>query len=273
MKLFYSGAKTLGAPQFTPEKSLGGFLSSTVIPNGKVESVFSSFSNLSAQNGSVEVKGIFLQNTFSTVKTNVLVYCVYPPNPKVKIELAAITGNELEYLRSPQDLPYYADFYDVSVVYSSSIISINGSFKAGEEVKIEGVSIPVPSGTLEEFLVNVVKAFQNDLRYQAIIIDNQTIKLQYRILGSFINSPVVSSYYNSLAATVFGGGVDNSVLISKTLNLGDSIGIWLKRTPLGALTQHTPVYYTALYDKFVAANFGVVQQETIENINFCVEFT
>lgn len=274
MKLFYSGAKNLNDPQFTPEKSLGGFLSDTVIPNGRVESVFSSFSNLSAQNLSPEVKGIFLKNTFSSIKKDILVYCVYPEDPKVTIQLAAIKGDELEYLRSPQDLPYYADFYDVNVVYSSSLIKVIGSFYATESVSIEGTLIPVPNGTKEEFLINCVKAFQDNITYEAIRTSDDNILLKYRVIGLFINTPVITTYYpNVLSFVPFGGGVDNSKLIAKTLNPGESIGIWLKRTPLEAINQHDYTYYKNLYNEFVASDFKVVQQQEIESIQFCIEFT
>lgn len=63
MEFFHTGAKTFKGTQTDPFSCLGGFISSTKLPNGRFNNVFNDISRYSDENGGFEVRGIGLMNT------------------------------------------------------------------------------------------------------------------------------------------------------------------------------------------------------------------
>lgn len=274
MKLFYSGSGSLDEPQMNPEKSLGGFRSSTVVPNGRINSMFNNFSSLAIQEKTVETKAFFIKNTFSHPVKNILVYATYPENPYVDFQLAAVEGNEMEKLSSSNDIPYYAEFFDFNVVFSYTDLIVKSTFQMGETVIIEGVEVPVPDGKVETFITNAVKAFSKNLRYKAVQLDTNVLRLEYRLLGVYTNQPEIATYNaGTIVARAFGNGFDNSQLISEELKPGESIGIFLKREPKGYEKTKTLEDYKELLKKFVDSGYQKVQNADEKFVNICFEWT
>lgn len=274
MKFFYSGANNLDDPQTLPNKSLGGYRSSTVIPNGKVNSIFNDFSNYTIQNEVVETKAIFVKNTFDIKVTGVLIYALFPDNSKVLFQISAQSGSNIEKLNSTLDIPYYSEFLDLNVVFSKTDLNITENFSVNETVVIEGQSILVPDGTKQTFLTNAVKAFETNPQYKAIKIDDNTLRIEYRILGVFTNTPSIT-VVNPLAITGgnFGSGIDNSRLITNELNPGESIGIFIKRQPNNLYVEKTLEEYKQMYQEFKDNGFKKIQNNSLQSVKFCLEFT
>jgi hypothetical protein len=89
MILLYTGASMPNAPQINADKSLGGYVSSTGIPNGRLSNLFSLISKSDVlQNRSV-IRMITLKNTTGGDVTNVVVY-TNTTGGKVKLKLAAV---------------------------------------------------------------------------------------------------------------------------------------------------------------------------------------
>lgn len=274
MKWFYSGSGSLDEPQMNPEKSLGGFRSSTVVPNGRINSMFNDFSSLAIQENKVETKAFFIKNTFSNPVRNILVYATYPENPYVDFQLAAVEGNEMEKLSSSNDIPYYSEFFDFKVVFSYTDLIVKPTFQVGETVIIEGVEIPVHDGKVETFITNAVKAFSKNLRYKAVQLDTNVLRLEYRLLGVYTNQPEIATYNaGTIVAGTFGNGFDNSQLISEELKPGESIGIFLKREPKGYEKTKTLEDYKELLKKFVDSGYQKVQNADEKFVNICFEWT
>jgi hypothetical protein len=110
MKLFYTGAEYFGVAQNSSLKSLGGFISTTIVPNNSLSNVFPEISSLGMQNGSFEVRGLVLKNTTGVVVQNIYLYQTYPvTDKKAKIEWAVVTipdAKKMEQLSSPNSEPY-----------------------------------------------------------------------------------------------------------------------------------------------------------------------
>lgn len=273
MKWYYSGAKSLDVEQRSPEKSLGGFRSSTVVPNGRINSMFNDFSSLSVNEGKSETKAFFIKNDFNTKVTGILIYATYPENPEIQFEIASVKGDEMELLKSSSDEPYYEEFYDCRVVLSYVDLKINETFIIGEVVKIEGVEIPVPDGRRETFMNNAVKAFDSSFKYKAYIIDGSTLRIEYRLLGIYINTPVVETFnQNTIITKPFAYGFDNSRLIADELLPGESLGIYLKRN-IKIKESKTFEDYKEMYEVFRDSGYKQTQNLTTETVNFCLEFT
>ena len=78
MIFYYTGSEFYNAVQNNVEKSIGGYLSSSQVPNQSLNNVFSDISKISKEQGLVETKAIVLKNTTGTDVTNVNLYQNYP---------------------------------------------------------------------------------------------------------------------------------------------------------------------------------------------------
>lgn len=108
IKFYYSGASTFEAPQQKASLSLGGYVSSTPIPNGENNSVFSELSLLAAKNKYRETKLIVLKNELNSLN-NVILWSNY--NLAI-VEPIVNEKNEIlfEQISNSFAIPYYATF-------------------------------------------------------------------------------------------------------------------------------------------------------------------
>jgi len=119
MELFYTDATIYNTKQSDPSKSLGGYLSSSKIPSGSLENMFSSISQLTVNNDTYEIIGIILKNTSGVIKNNVKIWVELPIDSVVNIEAAIVeltqdnNGYFMENIPNRNSLPYEATFYDI----------------------------------------------------------------------------------------------------------------------------------------------------------------
>lgn len=114
MILYYSGAQTPNTPQPDYEKSLGGFVSSSPVPNGGINSIFSNISQLTLEEGAVETRAIFLKNT-TGVALNLNLWLEYLADTGMKFEVAFVEPNEqggMEAIITSKHIPYNAAFLE-----------------------------------------------------------------------------------------------------------------------------------------------------------------
>lgn len=72
--IYYSGSNQAEVEQKDKTKSLGGFKSSTKIPNGQIGNLFGSISNKTLQDKSREIKVFFFKNETGSVINDLTVY-------------------------------------------------------------------------------------------------------------------------------------------------------------------------------------------------------
>lgn len=116
MILYYSGATNPNTDQTIPEKSLGGYISSTIINNGMLNSLFSTISKSTVQKNSRDTRLIVLTNTTGGIAYNVRIYIDNTlADTHSDIVMAAVApaidncGNSyFEQISSPEALPYQA---------------------------------------------------------------------------------------------------------------------------------------------------------------------
>lgn len=121
MLLFYTGADQSGLVQKLAEKSLGGYVSSTIIPNGLLNNIFSTLSLSDVQNNTTSIRVIALKNLTNATITGITVYPVIPDGSYIDLQLASSPpfldgcGKEnFELLPNENSLPYYANFSSYS---------------------------------------------------------------------------------------------------------------------------------------------------------------
>lgn len=132
MRLYYTNISIQDGEQKQPHLSLGGFISSTVVPNNSYSNIFGDISCYSVAENKEEYAVIALKNETGVEATNVTIYITYPENCQQKIELAFVAFNangEMEIVNSQYDAPYNAEFHDVEGIENAvniGNISIDG---------------------------------------------------------------------------------------------------------------------------------------------------
>lgn len=120
MKLYYTGASEFEGEQKDPASSLGGWISSTQIPNGLKSNMFGSLSEYTISNDFREVIGIALKNTTGAEIADITAYFTPDPdNALAKFKIAAVQvsgggscGWFIETIDSNKALPYNGTFYE-----------------------------------------------------------------------------------------------------------------------------------------------------------------
>ena len=272
MKLYYSGANQPNTPQNDPKKSLGGYLSSTEVPNGRLNNIFNDISPVSKQFNYEEVKGVFIKNTTGAAVNNVTVYSTEGTNTDFKIQLSATTAAnfKMEQIGSSKDTPLYGDFYNVGINYSKSLCTITGTLTPNTDVIIAGRYVTVGSTSDNDaFIQNAINVFSTDSTLQIVKVNSTKFYIVYREIGNYTQNPGVISENTVITSTNYSGGEDNSVLISNSLANNGYIALWLKKIikPGAGLTDEE------LYAAFKANNFNPVQNQTpISTVNLTIQW-
>lgn len=136
MKFYYTGALHAEDAQVNPENSLGGFISSTIIPNDLLANLFTDISLFSLDKLPRETKGVILENDSIDDLENVIVYFEYPTDALCKLEIAAVTlvdNNLMERLSNSKSLPYQATFHEANGLINAVNL---GNLVAGAKIGI-----------------------------------------------------------------------------------------------------------------------------------------
>ena len=115
IKLYYTTKVAAEDIQTRADLSLGGFKSSTMIPNNSLSNLFSDLSLYSIQRNSSEFIAVIATNTAAADIVNINVWFGYPAMCQRKIEIAAVdltVEGEMEGIDSAFSQPYYADFHE-----------------------------------------------------------------------------------------------------------------------------------------------------------------
>lgn len=116
MIYYYSGANKFDAVQTDPNLSLGGFISSSVVPNDLLQNIFSEASYLSIQQKKRETKLIVLQNNSSQQATALSLDFLLNDSSISTYKIAFVSPSEdncFEQISNSSALPLNAEFDDV----------------------------------------------------------------------------------------------------------------------------------------------------------------
>lgn len=114
MRFYYTGAKGFLEEQKNPSLSLGGFISSSLVPNGNINNLFSSITPYTLNKNLTEYSLIALKNELGNDIKELKVLLEY--NQQIQfsnIELAAIVNknNNFELIQNSNSMPYFAEFH------------------------------------------------------------------------------------------------------------------------------------------------------------------
>lgn len=87
MIFYYTGSNKFGLPQGSIDKSLGGFISGTTVPNSMLGNLFSEISLLTEERQLTETKAIALKNSSGSAAVNLYMWFEYPNDGNVVYNL------------------------------------------------------------------------------------------------------------------------------------------------------------------------------------------
>ena len=152
MKILYTGAPTFLTPQNDPNQSLGGFVSSSIIPNDVNGNLFGEVSYLGLTNQYRETKATVLFNDGTSINNLLLGIFpkIIPSNYRIKVAVVKLTANQMERIPNMRSLPLSATFHerymltatDVGNMFSLGKMPTGTYFGVWTERLLDGLTIP-----------------------------------------------------------------------------------------------------------------------------------
>lgn len=138
MQLYYTTTTGVNNEQPNPERSLGGFKSSTPVSNDDFSNLFDEISIMTMKSGRDEYRAIVLKNEFQQPVQNITVKITRPNDAICSYKMAVGEMNivdkygskAMENVLSPNNKPFRAKFIDME---DGAVLSV-GSLDAGEEI-------------------------------------------------------------------------------------------------------------------------------------------
>ncbi len=119
MRLYYTTTSRVDTPQQKANQSLGGFKSSSLVPNSSFGSLFSDISSLFIERDLPEYIGIILINELESECTDIKLWINRDIDSICKYKVSVVelnSRNEMEMLPSINSKPLYAEFYDANSI-------------------------------------------------------------------------------------------------------------------------------------------------------------
>lgn len=231
-------AKSSEAPQTDVSKSLGGYVSSSIVPNGNINALFDMISLNTLKNKPKETIAIALVNKFDFNTLNVGIKIVTKKNFIGKFKVAVVEiGNDflMEHIDNRYSEPIQAEFHDVDFYRASVTAKILNPCIAGEIISFQpfDIDVEVEESGMEGTMDAILNAFSLSSDYSA----NKLSETEFEVISKSEN--VVAEPLDCLAVCTEDGEIDfngkyqngknNTAFISESLEPNKAIGIWLQR--------------------------------------------
>lgn len=279
MMLYLTGAdnslsKSLENPQSDPSKSLGGFVSSSPVPNAAVNSLFDLISSFTLDKRQKETMAIALINKYDFEVKNLELKMVVEENRSCDFKIGAVkissSNYMMESISSRYQEPILTEFHDASFSKASVDLTISVPANIGEEIALFPFNVNFEAkksgydGTWEAF----EDAFSEDEIYEAVRISEKVIKIRRRD-AKLVETPFSCSYvatesFFASFSGVFKNNLTNSVLLSETLAPNESIGIWIQRI----IRKNTYLTDQELFENYK----NKVEMPTLEETSLVIDF-
>lgn len=220
MQFFYTGAEFFNSVQTNIDKSLGGYLSSSLVPSQSMNNLFSDVSKTAKEQGIIETRAIVLKNTTGSTKTAVNLYHNYPKGgsnytipPTVTIKGdgsgALVTANI-----SGGKITSFTIVSGGSGYTYAKVILNNGDGVGGNGIAT------ITSTSISSVAVGSDALVK--LEWAAVsLVGGQKMEK----ISNFHSTPYVGTFNEP-------DGISNQILLSNSFIANDVIGLWIRRTIL-----------------------------------------
>lgn len=244
MMLYLTGAKTSivkseDSPQTDPMESLGGYVSSTVVPNASLNALFDQISSYTLEKRQKETVAIALVNKYDYAVSNVQLKIVAGSNNVAKFRVAAVAIDsdtyQMEKIANRYSEPMNATFHDATFERAHVELKITRFAAAGEAITLQPFNVTVnvetagQQGTWQAFS----DAFEDSDEYTVTKVSDSVYRISRK--DETVYSEAVECSYETtgnFTAEFQGGlqnGTDNTVLLAEYLGAGEAIGLWIQR--------------------------------------------
>lgn len=232
-------AKTQDNPQSDASRSLGGYISSTPVPNAALNTLFDLISSYTLEKKPKETIAIGLINQFDKPVKDVELKIVTDENHEAVFKIAAVVVSSEDYameqIANRYQEPLLADFYDASFYRAAVDLEVKQYASAGEEIALYpfNVSFEVKETGIEGTWNAFEEAFSNDETYCVKRISETIFRIERRD-ETVLEEPLNCSYITTegFQAEFLGqlkNKADNSVIIKDSLKPKEAVGIWAQR--------------------------------------------
>lgn len=244
MKLYFSNSRTYFTKQTDASDSLGSFMSSTQVPNGRVNSVFNDVSIYGKMIGGKECIGVFLYNDTKDTVNNVSMYQIYSAlfgkkNNQCKFEYAVtepmindISGAiQMELIANTKDEPYNVEWFEPTSKRENAIVKLILSGVEGDVISILDVEIELTGNDIISLMNDIILGFKDNSDFNVQKVNDTDIFFERKELigtGELIELITPGTAY--FASKNFSGFDDGSILLVEELESKKALGIWIKRT-------------------------------------------
>lgn len=233
--------KSADAPQTDTAKSLGGYVSSTPVPNGELNALFDLISAYTLEKKQKETIAIALVNKLASAVTDVTLKIVVGKDNLATFRIAAVTLDSslaMEHIPNRYAEPMAADFYNADFQRASVDIEITNPASAGEEIALYpfNVSFEVEESGIEGTWNAFESAFSNDSTYEVTRVSEKVFRIARRD-ETVLAAPLTCSYITTagFVATfddkLQNGATNEVTLVESTSSLlpDKGIGLWIQR--------------------------------------------
>lgn len=232
-------AKTQDNPQSDASKSLGGYISSTPVPNAALNVLFDLISSYTLDKKPKETIAIGLINQFDKPVKDVELKIVTDENHEAIFKIAAVSVSSddyaMEQIANRYQEPMLAEFYDASFYRAAVDLKIKQYASAGEEIALYpfNVSFEVKETGIEGTWLAFEEAFSNDETYTVKRISETIFRIE-RLDETVLETPLECSYITTEGFTAeflgkLSNKADNGVIIKEELKPKEAVGIWIQR--------------------------------------------
>lgn len=244
MMYFLTGANSSinkgGVPQNDPTKSLGGYISTTPVPNGELNVLFDLISAFTLEKNKRETIGIALVNRLDKPINNLTLSVVTEKENVASFKVAAVPiGNDMSMEKIPNRyaIPMIGEFYKADFIRAFVDLKVNRPAESGEQIVINplNVVIDVEEGGIEGTFNAFVDAFYNEDFYKVIRVSEDVFRI-VRTDEEIIVGEHFSYYSDGVFSGKFLGEMKNEetgvvIIIDNEhfLQPGQAVGIWIQR--------------------------------------------
>lgn len=140
MNLYYTVVSGYNAEQPNPDRSLGGYKSSTPVVNDDFSNIFDELSVMTMRNNRDEYRAIILRNDYTNAVANVKIKISVPEDAICTYKLAVVPMNGvnkygqkfMESVMTVNSKPFHAQFTDMN---PDTVVSV-GRMEIGDEIGI-----------------------------------------------------------------------------------------------------------------------------------------
>jgi len=268
-------AKSQDNPQTDAALSLGGYISSTPVPNAAINALFDIISSYTLDKKPKETIAIGLINQFEDkVATDVEIKIITDENHEALFKLAAVavsTDNYMmEQIANRYQEPMLAEFHDASFYRAAVDLEIKQYASAGEEIALYpfNVSFEVRETGIEGTWLAFEEAFSNDETYTVKRISETIFRIERRD-EMVLETPLECSYIATEGFTAkFLGQLknkaDNSLYVKDALQPKEAVGFWIQRIIKKNRYPTNEELIKEYKDKFV--------RETVEGVEVVISY-